>query len=245
MTKDNRQWPEDECPLDLLMQRCVDGELDAESERGLLARLDFQPAGWRRLALMFVEERLLQQVCRDTARIPPSDLAPRARSRPGARMGAGWKIAILSAAVLLAFWIGRRSSPTVVAIRPEPSVAQDRPGTSEAEPPRRIAQDQRRDSGWPRPATINRETAPQPAMFVRWNLSAFEEPIDVPVYGIPEDATAWQPFDKPLFSREELNVMRRAGYHVESRRELMQLVTPEGREVVLPLESVGVEVARY
>ncbi|HUG89437.1 MAG TPA: hypothetical protein VML55_01300 [Planctomycetaceae bacterium] len=44
-----------------LLDRMVDGELSPKDERALLVQLDDEPAGWRQLALAFVESRTWQR----------------------------------------------------------------------------------------------------------------------------------------------------------------------------------------
>ena len=42
---------------ELLIQKCVDGELDVETQQQLLAQLDIVAEGWKILALAYVEEQ--------------------------------------------------------------------------------------------------------------------------------------------------------------------------------------------
>ncbi len=74
MTNDNKNTnaPINDREIDLL----VDGELNDERRRELLAELDVKPGGWRRCALAFLENQCWRQTCgsinEDTKRQPTS-----------------------------------------------------------------------------------------------------------------------------------------------------------------------------
>lgn len=46
---------------EVLMQRCVDGELKSEERQQLLEKLEQQPSQWKELACMFMEDQLFAQ----------------------------------------------------------------------------------------------------------------------------------------------------------------------------------------
>lgn len=61
---------------EILIQRCVDGELRSNDRQELLARLDSLPDGWKTLACTYIEEQLFADAARDslqTARPQPSN----------------------------------------------------------------------------------------------------------------------------------------------------------------------------
>lgn len=227
---------------DVLIQRCADGELDDEAERSLLARLEFQPDGWRRLALSFIEQRVLGEVCRSA--LPPAAPAPVAIAvvphRQPRRITPG-RLAALCAGLLAAFgagrmWPSRGILPDAASVAPSP--------LADADGGRVTAPTTLREPDVPR-RTAPRAVEPQPAMFVNWSLPGSEQGIDVPVYAAPSGLATWQPFSEPALSREELESLRRAGYQVSSQRDLLRLQSPEGHTVVLPVEALDVRMSRY
>ncbi len=253
----------DETPLDLLLQRCADGELSETDERQLLARLDFQPDLWRRLALLFIEQRVMGQACRPmallsapaTAALPDSEGASVPRpvtTQPSRRRsvpGLSW--IALGLAVAAAFGLGRWQS----AGSPEPNremVQQTVPPTNVPAAPESehratvMGTPDGISTGWPESAhSDDTEPAPPPAMFVNLLVPGSDQPVPVPVYPAPATPAVWRPFSEPAISEQEAESLRRAGYHVASQREVLRWQSPEGLEVMLPVESVDVRLSRY
>ncbi len=98
----------DEMVEQRLLDLLVDGELNDEQERALIARLEETPDGWRRCALTFLESRCWQRGAREVTRpcweLPDAPGAGRAaegwRTRPWT-----WAVTI-AATFLLAFAVG-------------------------------------------------------------------------------------------------------------------------------------------
>jgi hypothetical protein len=231
-----------EAPLELLIQRCADGELAEPDERNLLIRLDREPGGWRRLALSFIEHRVLGAACREFA-FPSTAATPRQGVRPVRRI---WRttaaqLAALGLALAAAFGIGRsypRSSPgTAGAI----TQSQLRAPHNEAPQP---------SAG---PATVMPQAPPSPAaprgplpaQYVGLMVPGLERPLPVPVYREADVPGVWQAFTAPAISPGDADRLRRAGYQVTSQRELLRLTAPHEGDVVLPLEAVHVRMSRY
>lgn len=246
----------DEPAWNRLIQQCADGELDECAERELLARLEFQPAGWRQLALALVEGRLLRRVCGEWMREcagPPPRVAP-ARLRP-----AWWRSAAQMAAAVLvgltAFAVGRWSvpppeperTPSVVAVdfQSDPRSA---PPAGDHSPPagaQRSVEPTPAGAAASRAAAVSREGLPTPVTYVGLLVPGSDAAIEVPIYRASESLAEWQPFEQPVLSPEEAEALRKAGYHVEWQRELLTLTSTEGEPILLPLESVRVEPSRY
>ena len=51
---------------EILIQRCVDGELNRDERRELLARMDELPEGWKTLACTFMEEQLFADAANES-----------------------------------------------------------------------------------------------------------------------------------------------------------------------------------
>jgi hypothetical protein len=246
----------DEPAWDRLIQQCADGELDECAERELLARLEFQPAGWRQLALACVEGRLLRRVGREwlADSCPPPPPCFRRASRPVWFRGAA-KITAAALLLLVTFVAGRWSAPRAEFQQGSSMVAvqsQDGHGTVKSAGDRTPVAAERRsaqpssDSEWPDGATpASVDAVPTPVTYVGLLLPGSDAAIEVPVYRASESLAEWQPFEHPVLSAEEAEALRKAGYNVEWQRELLTLTSAEGEPILLPLESVRVEPSRY
>src|SRR5262245_17750719 len=96
-------------PIDQrLLDRLVDGELDAAGRRELLNALDDQPGGWRRCALAFLEAQAWRSELRGAVRRRFSVTAPAAAVAAGprsrhVRLG---QAGVIAAALIVAFGAG-------------------------------------------------------------------------------------------------------------------------------------------
>ncbi|MCA9052527.1 MAG: hypothetical protein KDA75_01765 [Planctomycetaceae bacterium] len=245
MTGGTRDLSMDDIPLELFIQRCVDGELNEQSEQNLLSRLEFLPGGWRSLALAFIEHRVLDQVSSEVTREDVAAAGPVVERNNLFRRRSWLQFGVAVATVLLAFWVGRRTVSNAVPHVLEPNLVESSRRTVVPEPHQDAAPHSISRTAGEGGHVVAGTAKQQPSMFVRLDLPGAGESVDVPVFSLPEDAAAWEPFPEPALTAEEVHFLRQAGYQVESRRELMTFVTSDGREVVLPLEAVGVQVARY
>lgn len=113
-----------------LIDRLVDGELDPESRRELLLRLDAAPDGWRRCALAFLEAQEFGLAARSWTRehAEPASKAP--ARRPGSASASRLAMAATIAAVAFFGGFSARGwteSPTVEGDRPVQFVSESRP----------------------------------------------------------------------------------------------------------------------
>jgi hypothetical protein len=67
--------PSDEAELDAL----VDDELDDDRRRAFLQKMDREPAGWRRVALRFLQRQVERRVVRDLMSATPNRAKPESR----------------------------------------------------------------------------------------------------------------------------------------------------------------------
>jgi hypothetical protein len=89
---------------EVLLDRMVDGELSPDDQRELLARIDDEPGGWRRLALAFVESQALR--C-DLVAINPAPASGRVHPGGVPQTTAPWsRLLALAASLAVAFGIG-------------------------------------------------------------------------------------------------------------------------------------------
>jgi hypothetical protein len=239
--------PDETLPWEAAMQRCVDGELSDVEERALLARLEFQPEGWRRLTLLFLENRLLGSACGDYL----TEIAPRVVVEPVSRgvsrrwtRGARWLT--VSLALLLSFLIGRSrpfSGPSAADQLAARREAPPLPVDPETHAPKRnpepfepeIARDRRRDGDAQRS---------EPVMFVSLEVPGSDQRLPVPIYAAPSDVDGWQPFEHTAISPREAEWLRRGGYQVNTARHLLQGTSPDGRAILVPVEAVNILPSR-
>ncbi len=113
----NKNMPVDGRQIDLL----VDGELDEQKRRELLAGLDNQPGGWRQCALAFLENQSWRQACdsfkeKEDEHFPATHPLPSTvrstsdenqyKRRPGAVARAAGVLLAMAASFLIALGLG-------------------------------------------------------------------------------------------------------------------------------------------
>jgi hypothetical protein len=98
-----------------LLDRLVDGELEEQERRECLARLEADPAGWRRCALAFLEAQAWRSAIGDLAEaaIEPRTSAVRTPLVHKRRSSAASHWIALAATALLAFTLGWRFGPKI------------------------------------------------------------------------------------------------------------------------------------
>lgn len=233
--------------LELRMQRCVDGELTETEERQFLSELDLQPEAWRRLALLFLESRILSAVLRTGG--GPSPVAPTiadagSRARMVFRPHHALRGAALLLVILLSYGAGRWSlpstAPTAVPVQPQANAG---PGSAATVAPSPTTTVEASPAESPSGSLLASGTNPDaPELYVRVNLPGSDQSVEVPVYRAPEE---WQPFAERTVSAELQRALQRAGYDVSSTRQVLAVTNPDGPPILLPLESIDVQMARY
>lgn len=125
---------DDEPTIAESLDRLVDGELDDEARRDLLARFESEPGGWRRCALAFLEAQSWRRAMAAHAAAPA---VPAIVSPPRPRIGP-WLAR--AATLLLAFGLGwaMRPAPAPRAIVAPPPIAM--PAPSPIRPTPRVAE---------------------------------------------------------------------------------------------------------
>lgn len=171
---------------ELVIQRCVDNELNDADRQALMQRLDADQEGWRLLACAFMEEQLFERAIRseDTPVRPQRLHAPQVETLSAAGTAAGWfhhpaVSVVLSACIafvagLLVPWSGLttnpRSSEALVASPHRPSQTK-----SDAD----LVATQGTKDGTRGDSTIRTEPDWQ-VQLMPTGVSA--QPVDVPVY---------------------------------------------------------------
>jgi hypothetical protein len=200
-----------------LIDRLVDGELDPDTRRALLARFEDEPDGWRRCALAFLEN----QGWREALAPRPGDFASTStppvasRSAPGSRGARRWgPMAAVAAGWVAAFAAGWAAGGGPGASRPREAPVASRKVTT-PEPVPTVARPER-------PAI-----PPTPGRSVAI--------VEVPVFGAGPFAQPSAPLPESI--RKELE---RRGFQVEPRRGLVSVKLKDGRHVAVPVEALKV-----
>lgn len=217
---------------DALLDRLVDGELPAAERREVLARLDDEPHGWRRLALAFVESQTWRRELTALAdgallgNCPTSTaMAPAAATSPASSRWSKWLA--MAAAVLLAFAGG-------VAVRDRGLPAWAGFGAPTE------------DWAWTgtersRPASESPDmgqvvSADGPPRLTLYNAAG--QPIELPLLEASQaGAELWQQ-PAELVPRNVREALRRSGYEIEQQRQLLPFDLHDGRRIVVPVDSI-------
>jgi hypothetical protein len=219
-----------------MLDRLVDGRLDANEYVELLLRLESLPDGWRRCALAFLETQAWRQdmgALRRDASTPKSTSI--GSSSPAGRIRTWQLLLAVAASFLIALglgnMIGRRD---LAASRPVP----DRAPVVTNVP---VATDSRKVSA-PADNHASAETFAQGDTEQQWEASPdAEAPAwEIPVYDwAPQNA--WRlTEDSSAIPPQLIRVLEALGTRVQRQRNLLPLETEDGRQVVVPIERVEI-----
>ena len=241
--QDSELTMHDQHLLDLL----VDGELDDAQRRELVAGLDHTPDGWRRCALAFLEAqswgREMQAVVREPAQNTASTTAQPVigqRAQASRNVRAVYLPLALAASLLVAFMLG-------LAVRPSANggandrldstnaafvAAHDTDGSGLAEPGDRPLPDDKENDG---------------LRTGRWGTVKLV--IDTGPDGGPREvelpAVESDSWDESLLtsapamiSPELKKVFERLGHQVRQERELVSFELDDGRQMIVPVDTV-------
>ncbi len=219
-----------------LVDRLVDDELDESERRELLARLDGERDGWRRVALAFLEGQSWRREMRGLAQpaAPPSPPAASGARRPWIE-GRASTVLAMAACFLIALGLGtflrdlathdaggpvqpvRLADRGAVLVEESPSPERRAPAVPEADEPWQLV-------------TLGVDPGEQGGR-CRVQLPAVERP------GIDEQ---WvEGLESPI-PEEVLRALRRSGHKIESTRQYVPLRMKDGRQLVVPVDQVDV-----
>jgi hypothetical protein len=241
-TPDQPCWEQD-----LRLQRLVDGELDEQQSRQLLAELDRDPAGWRACALAFLEAQLWSaemQAPPPTA--PPQVPAAASHSKAShstashstashstaANLTAGhhrfWNLAVLAAAASVAFVVGLRLN----GLPPNNARPAARPAATANE----------FDAGQPREQLASQTTLDEQLGPPLGELSLLVggpeqgQNIAVPVFA-PSPAYEQQIMQRPELPPELLRRIEASGRQLRRQTYWTPVALEGGSEVLVPIEQ--------
>ncbi|RIK79789.1 MAG: hypothetical protein DCC68_12400 [Planctomycetota bacterium] len=226
----------------VLLDRLVDGELDARTQAELLARLDERPGQWRRLALTFVEAQTLGVELRSAvadARHSPVRAAPvDAQGHVAARSAnAPWtKLLSLAATMLIAVGIGFGAGRVWHAYDAQPA------DTTKPPNPAAIAANEPSDP-WSDPfipavpASLD-ALSPEGLMTVQ---AADGSPVQLPVYEVSQGTGQLLNSLESSVPPEVIRALRSRGHDVKQQRRLWPIDLGDGRQIIVPVDQVDVE----
>jgi hypothetical protein len=226
-----------------LLDRLVDGELDATGRRALLNVLDDQPGGWRQCALAFLEAQAWRNDLRGAVRGSLSVTAPATSTiaRPRSRAVLLRQAGLIVAALIVAFgagWLirpgdgrrqldpGRASPPVARHVPYEPTTPQA--PIADIEKPDPEERSEARQVGT---LTLEVEDHGQ------------QRTLQVPVIDGPKIDRRWLLEHPPALRTSVVQALERRGYTVEAHRQLVTVNLKDGRKLILPVDEVDVRFA--
>lgn len=228
----------------LQIERLVDGELPFEEEAKLLEAFEEQPAGWKQLALAFLEDRTFRaslaanDACSSRS-VPVSTSAMMTTLKSPDKVTRSWntntvRIFAACAVLLAAFFFGRYSANASRVATPEPIVTDSNPSPDS----------QQRENNIPDASN----ELPPPIEFISLNVgNAGEdvETVDVPLLSwdqVAASAEAEQMNELPSLIPAELReLLARRGQTVREYIDYYEFELPDGRVGVIPVSSVEIQ----
>jgi hypothetical protein len=214
-----------------LFDRLVDGELSDREERQLLARLDDEPAGWRRCALAFLEARCWKRECRALA----NEAAPAAKVVSLASSDRAWRLwspaalAGLAACFLVAFGLGVVGrglwSGGNLVVKSPPGA-----GPAESEDVQLVSSPGAGQAG-PRWQTVRLRLG---------DAAGDSQSLNVPVVEGSNLDENWVENQGSALPPNVVRMLERMGHEVQQQRQLLPIQLDDGRRGLVPVDDVKV-----
>ncbi|NOX56518.1 MAG: hypothetical protein GXP27_19160 [Planctomycetes bacterium] len=250
------------------IDRLVDGELDEQHERALLARLDRTPDGWRRCALAFLEARAWRRDMGRLIQAAHTDDAALVRSRPARKpVWHTTRLLAVCASWLVAFGLGaglmwltdasrsptpssrttiRRAEPVAAAHTAQtPTSRSQRAETQDRQPGPVAARSKQFDTA--EDQAVKKTATPSEAGSLRLlvqHRSGETEVLDVPVVDVLNAEELWRSQQRTAAERLRER-LERLGHRVRTQRWLIPVPLRDGRQLVLPVEELDVQPTRF
>jgi hypothetical protein len=247
-----------------VLDRLVDGELSQADRRTLLAALDDEPGAWRRCALAFLEAQSfrwqLNQIATEplvaqTASQAKRDFGALGRGKRSSFWGACLAIA---GSLLVAFGLGTRvaqQSPQVAGTSAEqPTETTSAPLPTETQPSLANATPNSATPNTTTPNTAEPAATTETTPYETLTLAEVDDSgkanpdnqFYVRVRDKEADATELDALldqgNSPL-PASLLEQLRHEGWEVTRSRELVPITLSDGRQVVLPMEQVDIQMS--
>ena len=263
MNRSEKTLPPESADWQRRLDHLVDGELAQGERRELLRQLEAAPDGWRQCAIAFLEAQawreelagLLGGTNPSPGQVPAeAAVAPVAQSRPAQRPNrlgryVGTLLAMAAsflAALLLGSWLQEmRHTPIERGPKPDQFAgAVEEPGDV---PRISVPPEEALAGGGPAAqfGPVPQDRLPESAEDWRMvKLAAGEgsnrESIRLPAVQRDRLDRQWLERLPRAVPREMLEALRRTGYQVRQRRELVPMRLHDGRQLVVPVEEVDV-----
>jgi hypothetical protein len=226
-----------------VIDRLVDGELTAGEERNLLAAIDFQPDGWRRCALAFLEARAWKDemafVAHDAGRrfngapmngtlvavLPPMPRTARAQ----------WaRVFAVAACVGLAFFLG-------IVVRGQwtqrgNDISDQLAGTGRATQGDLTKLDV---------AGVRFASKPSITMAVVDNQGDVERQFELPVVEADRLNPGWLARRPAAVSPQEVEALKDFGYRVDQERLYVPVLLDDGRQAIVSFDRAAVKYSGW
>lgn len=221
-------------PLQVQLDRLVDGELSPAEYRALLLALDADPQGWKRCATAFLEAQALRSelptLCDEglpstdapAASSPTPDCTP-ARA-PRWKTALGW-VGALAAGFLLALPLGPWLTRWTGKPKAQPVAQHDGP----------VA---------PSPDKASLASSPR-AREPLGNVSlvAGGREVQVPLFALDDRAESL--WSEQALPDELLEFLRAQGHQVQHLPQVVPMELDDGRQVLLPIDRYRIEPVHY
>jgi hypothetical protein len=204
----------------ILIDRMVDGELTTDQQRSLLAYCE-EHAGWRELALAYVESQVLMKELKalSSEATRPQDSVLRNRKEAMVE-SSSWNALSLAAAIVLSLSLGYGLSWWWQDESTHSNVGTDS-----------LAQSLDFDPSWE--DSTDRSSSMQ---FTLSNPATSElQQIDLPIVNASDLGPDWQQHLRPTLPQELLQEMRAGGLNVRQTRTVTRVRLPDGRRVFVPI----------
>jgi hypothetical protein len=234
----------------------VDGELSEEQQRSLLQRLEDSPAGWRELALAYVEASVWKdQFSLKMTNTAFSAAAPLPRQsesfsgklttadqstqqRPGNRQQATFASAFAAVAVLIVFGLGIWLGRTQVELPGhQPNLAEE---TTHDDV--KTLEEQNANGGGSVDAVAVHQDIPETVQIVFSDgQSDLLRVLDVPMSNLPQESVQLDEFWDNRRSVIPDNVraaLEESGHVIRESRDFWPTQLPDGRSVVIPVSQI-------
>jgi hypothetical protein len=221
------------------IDRLVDGELNANEERSLLTALEFQPDGWRRCALAFLETRawktelgLITRQAWPRIDAAPMNGTPMTAALPKPRAAdTRWARAFAIAACIgLAFYLGIvvRGQWTEFGKQADRELA----GTGAA------AEDDLGAGNNMQPHSVAK---PLLTMAVVDNQGDVERQLEIPVVEADGLNAGWLTRRPAAMSPQQIETLENYGYRVDQERLYVPVILEDGRQAIVSLDRAAVK----
>ncbi len=220
---------------ELTRQRCIDGELSEAEQQALLRQLERNPAGWRELALGFLEHQLWSQAGQDYLHEPAPPQATTEVPEPSPRPDRSWlSNTVLAACTLLAVGLGYLGGSQRFWSASPPTSST---GTTITQQPNPIEPAQMAGVVEPFVPPLARRTL-TPVMQVQVRPNGQDSPpITLPVYDA-EDLEKYGPWTPPQLSAEVLQHLKDQGIQVQQEPRYYAVPNPQNRKWVVPVNTI-------